>query len=91
MISLHTIETALLTLSFNYSTIRHATKCVDAWNSGDYDICEPVTAGNVELRRANDGCFVTIQRIADSGHWEYVTVAIPDNGDDFKTYTSTIP
>ena len=77
MISLHNIENALLNLSFDYSVIRDATKCVDAYNA---DPQHYVTVGDVTLRKVNDGCWLIVERIGDCGHWQYVDVLIKDSG-----------
>jgi len=86
MLSLHTIENALLTLSFNYSTIRNATKCVDILNNGQFSPYLPVVHGNVTIRRGDAQTFVTVERIGDCGRYEYVYVLVPDIGEDYKTF-----
>ena len=81
MINLHTIENALLTFSFGYSTIRHATKCVRYHNRIKPQPYTPVMSGNVRLSRAPSGdCFVTIQQIANTGEFEDVEVFVPVDG-----------
>jgi len=77
MFSLPLIENALLNLSFDYSVIRDATKCVDAYNSRPQNY---VTIGDVTLRRVNDGCWLIVEQISDCGHWQYVDVIIKDSG-----------
>lgn len=87
MINLHTIENALLTLSFDYSIIRHATKCVDAWNQDSQPDYIPVVSGDVSLCRAPSGdCFVTIRQIADTGEFEDVEVYVPVQGSSEEPY-----
>ena len=82
MINLHIIEKALLTLSFDYRTIRHATKCVDDYNQDNRPDYIPVVFGNVSLSRAPSGdCYVTVREIGDTGELEDVIVYIPANGD----------
>jgi hypothetical protein len=87
MIDYHNIENALLTLSFNYSTIRHASKVVDDWNTNNRHHWVPVVAGNVSLVRAPSGdCYVTIRQIADCGRFEDVTVYVPVTGASEDSY-----
>jgi len=87
MIDLHIIENALLNLSFNYSIIRHATKCVDNWNQTNVPHYIPVVSGDVSLVRAPSGdCYVTIRQIADCGRFEDVVVYVPASGDSEDSY-----
>ena len=87
MINLHIIENALLTLSFDYRTIRHATKCVDNWNQTNVPHYVPVVSGNVSLVRAPSGdCYITIRQVGDPGEFEDVTVYAPATGDSEDTY-----
>ena len=82
MIDLHIIENALLTLSFDYRTIRHATKCVDDYNKDSRPDYIPVVSGDVSLCRAPSGdCYVTVREVSDTGEFEDVTVYVPAAGD----------
>ena len=81
MIDYHNIENALLTLSFNYSTIRHASKAVSDWNTNNRPHYVPVVSGHVSLVRAPSGdCYVTIRQVADCGRFEEVVVYVPATG-----------
>ena len=87
MINLHTIENALLSLSFGYSDIRHATKCIRYWNHHEPAAYTPVISGNVSLSRAPSGdCYVTIQQIANTGELEDVQVYVPVDGSSEEPY-----
>ena len=87
MIDYHNIENALLTLSFNYSTIRHASKAVSDWNTNNRPHYVPVVSGHVSLVRAPSGdCYVTIRQVADCGSFEDVTVYVPVTGNSEDTY-----
>ena len=81
MINLHTIENALLTLSFGLSKIRHATKCVDDYNQDNRPDYIPVVSGDVSLSRAPSGdCYVTIRQVGNTGEFEDVVVYVPVQG-----------
>ena len=82
MILLHNIENALLNLSFDYSVIRDATKCVDAYNKNGQECVTfgGVTFGDVTLRKVDAGCWLTVERLSDCGRWQYVDVVIKDSG-----------
>lgn len=87
MIDYHNIENALLTLSFDYSTIRNASKVVKQFNNDIRTDYIPVVSGNVSLtRRASGDCYVTIQQVADCGRFESVVVLVPVQGSSEDPY-----
>ena len=87
MIDYHNIENALLTLSFDYSTIRNVSKAVNHFNEEIRVHYIPVVVGNVSLTSDPSGdCYVTIQQIADTGEFESVIVLVPAQGSSEDPY-----
>ena len=87
MIDYHTIENALLTLSFDYSTIRNVSKAVEYFNKEIRIHYVPVVVGNVSLTSDPSGdCYVTIQQVADTGEFESVIILVPVQGSSEDPY-----